>query len=126
MVEAGDIWETHHYATLIGYGANAVNPYLVLDTVRNIHNSKLISKELTPEEAERNYIKAIGGGLLKIFSKMGISTLQSYHGAHHNVLHLKGCSCIIHKPSHSSIQRFPFWNIATVEPIKNNRAAHLI
>ncbi len=81
VVEAGDIWETHHYATLIGYGANAVNPYLVLDTVRNIHDSTLVSKELTPEQAEKNYVKAVGGGLLKIFSKMGISTLQSYHGA---------------------------------------------
>jgi glutamate synthase (NADPH/NADH) large chain len=81
VVEAGDIWETHDYATVIGYGANAVNPYLALDTVRNIHDSKLVNKELTPEQAEKNYIKAIGYGLLKIFSKMGISTLQSYHGA---------------------------------------------
>lgn len=81
LVEAGDIWETHHYATLIGYGANAVNPYLALDTVRYLHDSEMISKDLTPDEAEKYYIKAIGEGLLKIFSKMGISTLQSYHGA---------------------------------------------
>ena len=81
LVEAGDIWETHHYATLIGYGANAVNPYMAFDTIQDIYNSKLIEKELTLEEAFDNYIKAIGNGLLKIFSKMGISTLQSYHGA---------------------------------------------
>jgi len=81
VIEAGDIWETHHYATLIGFGANAVNPYLAFDTIESIRTSKLVDIELTKEEASKNYIKAIGGGLLKIFSKMGISTLQSYHGA---------------------------------------------
>jgi glutamate synthase (NADPH/NADH) large chain len=81
VVEAGDIWETHHYATVIGYGANAVCPYLALDTVKSIYNSMLVNKELSAEDAEKNYIKAVGEGLLKIFSKMGISTLQSYHGA---------------------------------------------
>lgn len=81
VVEAGDIWETHHYATLIGFGANAVNPYLAFDTIESMRTSKLVDVELTNEEASKNYIEAIGGGLLKIFSKMGISTLQSYHGA---------------------------------------------
>lgn len=77
VVEAGDVWEVHHFATLIGFGATAVNPYLALETIttfekeENVPAAKLIS----------NYIYSINGGLLKIFSKMGISTLQSYHGA---------------------------------------------
>ena len=77
LVEGGDLWETHHYATVIGYGASAVHPYLALQSVAAYareHN-------LNPEEAEANYIKALGGGLLKVMSKMGISTLQSYQGA---------------------------------------------
>jgi glutamate synthase (NADPH/NADH) large chain len=81
LVEAGDIWETHHFATLIGFGAGAINPYMAFETIEDIRTSKLVSKELTREEACKNYIKAINDGLLKIFSKMGISTLQSYHGA---------------------------------------------
>jgi len=81
LVEAGDIWETHHYATLFGYGANAINPYMAFETIENLRHSKQVERELSSEEAEKNYIKAVGNGLLKIFSKMGISTLQSYHGA---------------------------------------------
>ncbi len=74
VVEAGDAWETHHFAALIGFGANAVHPWLALATV-------------TPPDPRRdssaayNYRKAIQKGLLKIMSKNGISTLQSYHGA---------------------------------------------
>ncbi len=81
VVEAGDIWETHHYATVIGYGANAVNPYLAFDTIEELRKSKLVEKNLSEKESEDNYVTAVGNGLLKIFSKMGISTLQSYHGA---------------------------------------------
>ncbi|MDA3894504.1 MAG: glutamate synthase large subunit [Salinivirgaceae bacterium] len=81
ILEAGDVRETHHFATLIGYGANAVNPYLAFDTIRSLEVNKLSPKGLTDEIAYKNYIQAVGGGLLKIFSKMGISTLQSYHGA---------------------------------------------
>jgi len=81
IVEAGDVRETHHFATLIGYGANAINPYMAFDTIVSLEANKLSPKGLTNELAFENYIAAIGGGLLKIFSKMGISTLQSYHGA---------------------------------------------
>ncbi len=81
IVEAGDIRETHHFATLIGYGANAINPYMAFDTIVSLEANKMSPKGLTNELAFKNYIEAIGGGLLKIFSKMGISTLQSYHGA---------------------------------------------
>ncbi len=81
LVEAGDVWETHHYATLIGYGASGVNPYLVYQTIHDMKKRHLLSEELTEEQAVYNYKKAVSGELLKVMSKMGISTLQSYHGA---------------------------------------------
>ncbi|MCA6079005.1 glutamate synthase large subunit [Fulvivirga sedimenti] len=81
ILEAGDIRETHHFATAIGYGASAINPYLALETIHDMNKSGLIEKELTMEEAFRNYQKAIGYGLLKVLSKMGISTLQSYQSS---------------------------------------------
>ena len=77
VVEAGDVWEVHHFATLIGFGATAVNPYLALETI-NLFQSEC---DLTAAQLQYNYIKSVNDGLLKIFSKMGISTLQSYHGA---------------------------------------------
>ncbi len=79
VVEAGDAWEVHHFATLIGYGASAVNPYLALETIYHLGRSKAF--EITCEQAMANYQKAIGNGLLKVMSKMGISTLESYQGA---------------------------------------------
>ncbi len=81
LVEAGDVWETHHFATLIGFGAGAINPYMAFETIDEVRKSKLVSREISREEAFDHYIKAINNGLLKIFSKMGISTFQSYHGA---------------------------------------------
>jgi glutamate synthase (NADPH/NADH) large chain len=77
VVEAGDVWEVHHFATLIGFGATAVNPYLALETITGFQTEL----DVKPEKLIQNYIYAINNGLLKIFSKMGISTLQSYHGA---------------------------------------------
>ncbi|WP_199139561.1 glutamate synthase large subunit [Pedobacter sp. ASV12] len=77
VVEAGDVWEVHHFATLIGFGATAVNPYLALETISHFDQES----GLKPEKLISNYIYAVNNGLLKIFSKMGISTLQSYHGA---------------------------------------------
>ena len=81
VVEAGDICETHHYATLLGYGASAINPYIAFESMRLLKERKHLPEELSIEEAQENYIKAVGKGLLKVFSKMGISTLQSYQGA---------------------------------------------
>ncbi len=81
VVETGDARETHHFATLLGYGANAVNPYLVIETIIELQRTKKLDPEANPRDLFNNYRKAINGGLLKIFSKMGISTLQSYHGA---------------------------------------------
>jgi len=81
LVEAGDVWETHHFATLIGYGASGVNPYLVYQTIHDMKKNNLLREDIIEEQAIYNYTKAVCGELLKIMSKMGISTLQSYHGA---------------------------------------------
>jgi glutamate synthase (NADPH/NADH) large chain len=80
IVETGEARETMHMALLIGYGATAVNPYLAFDTIENLVKEEDIEK-VTAEEAKENYIHAINKGLLKTLSKMGICTLQSYHGA---------------------------------------------
>ena len=81
VVEAGDIWEVHHAACLIGFGATALNPYLALSTIRSLKITGRLKTDLTVEELKKNYVKAICEGLYKVFSKMGISTLQSYQGA---------------------------------------------
>ena len=80
IVESGEPREVHHFALLIGYGAEAVCPYLALDTVAHMTRTGQIG-EIASAQAVKNYIKAIGQGLLKVMSKMGISTLQSYQGA---------------------------------------------
>lgn len=79
IIEAGDVWEVHHFSTLISFGATAINPYLAFDSIENLYKSKEILGNLL--ELKNNYIKSINDGLLKIFSKIGISTLQSYHGS---------------------------------------------
>jgi glutamate synthase (NADPH) large chain len=81
VVEAGDVRETHHYATLIGYGASAINPYLTFETLINLKKNDTFTQEMSNDDLFNSYIDAINYGLLKIMSKMGISTLQSYQGA---------------------------------------------
>ncbi len=81
IVEAGDVWETHHFACLIGYGATAINPYLALSSIRDLKETGRLQTDQSEEQLKKNYIKAVKDGLLKVFSKMGISTLQSYQGA---------------------------------------------
>lgn len=81
IVEAGDVWEVHHFACLVGFGATAVNPYLALSSIRALLESGKLNTQLTEDVLKKNYIKAVNEGLLKVFSKMGISTLQSYQGA---------------------------------------------
>ncbi len=80
IVEAGDVREVHHVATLIGYGASAVNPYLAMESVEELVRQGKISG-VSEEQAVKNLIKALGKGLQKIMSKMGISTVSSYTGA---------------------------------------------
>lgn len=81
IVESGEPREVMHFALLIGYGASAVNPYLAIETLEERANSGYLNDGVTAESAVKNFIKAINKGLLKTFSKMGISTLQSYRGA---------------------------------------------
>jgi glutamate synthase (NADPH) large chain len=80
IVEAGDVREVHHVALLVGYGAAAINPYLAMETVEDMVRSGMIT-EVTEEKAVANLIKALGKGVLKVMSKMGISTVASYRGA---------------------------------------------
>ena len=80
VVETGEVREVHHVALLIGYGAAAVNPYLAMETAEDLVLQGVIT-EVTPEKAVKNLIKSLGKGVLKVMSKMGISTIASYTGA---------------------------------------------
>ncbi|MCP9208344.1 glutamate synthase large subunit [Streptomyces cucumeris] len=81
LIEAGDVREVHHVALLIGYGAAAVNPYLAMETVEDLVRAGTFLPGMEAETAIRNLIKALGKGVLKVMSKMGISTVASYRGA---------------------------------------------
>ncbi|MFH0908052.1 MAG: glutamate synthase large subunit [bacterium] len=80
VIESGEPREVHHFATLFGFGSSAVNPYLAFETLMDMVAQGMIP-DTDIEEAKKNYIKAINKGMLKVMSKMGISTLQSYKGA---------------------------------------------
>ncbi|KQV69762.1 glutamate synthase [Nocardioides sp. Root122] len=80
LVEAGDVREVHHVALLVGYGAAAVNPYLAMESVEDLAREAYYVK-VDPEKAVANLIKALGKGVLKVMSKMGVSTVASYTGA---------------------------------------------
>ena len=80
VVESGEVREVHHVALLIGFGAAAVNPYLAMETAEDLVRQGVITG-LTPEKAVRNLIKSLGKGVLKVMSKMGVSTIASYTGA---------------------------------------------
>ncbi len=79
VVETGAAREVHHFATLAGYGAEAINPYVAFDTLSKLHHK--IDPEISERDLHYRYIKAVDKGLLKVMSKMGISTYQSYCGA---------------------------------------------
>ena len=81
VIESGEPRDIHHMATLIGYGAAAINPYLMFESLDELADRSLLPEDLDREEAEKRIVKAIGKGLLKTISKMGISTIQSYGGA---------------------------------------------
>ncbi|MFJ7943713.1 glutamate synthase large subunit [Streptomyces sp. NPDC096354] len=81
LVEAGDVREVHHVALLIGYGAAAVNPYLAMESVEDLVRAGTFIEGIEAEQAIRNLIYALGKGVLKVMSKMGISTVASYRGA---------------------------------------------
>ncbi len=81
VLESGEPREVHHLATLIGYGASSINPYLLLDSAGELVAQGRVAGVTDPDVGERNVVKALGKGLLKTISKMGISTIQSYCGA---------------------------------------------
>ncbi len=81
VLEAGDVREVHHVALLIGFGAAAVNPYLAMESVEDLARSQSHVTDIEPEQAVRNLVKALGKGVLKVMSKMGVSTVASYTGA---------------------------------------------
>ena len=81
IVESGDAWEVHHYATLLSFGANAINPYMAFATIRKLRESNSSSDIKKLKTLKNNYINSIEKGLLKVFSKIGISTLKSYQGS---------------------------------------------
>jgi len=81
ITESGEPREVMHFALLSGYGASAINPYLALESVENLARRGDLGDSVTPEVAVKHFLKAVKKGLLKTFSKMGISTLQSYQGA---------------------------------------------
>ncbi len=80
VIEAADVREVHHVALLMGYGAAAVNPYLAMETVEDLARQGHYVK-IEPEQAVKNLVKALGKGVLKVMSKMGVSTVASYTGA---------------------------------------------
>jgi len=81
IVETGDAREVHHFALLVGYGAGAVNPYLALDSLAAMQQDGLVDPSHTVEKLQYNYLKAAKKGVVKVMSKMGISTIHSYRGA---------------------------------------------
>ncbi|RKF72113.1 putative glutamate synthase [Golovinomyces cichoracearum] len=81
VVETAEAREVHHMCVLIGYGADAINPYLAMECIIKLNREKLIKKKLSDDELIRNYKYSANGGILKVMSKMGISTLASYKGA---------------------------------------------
>ena len=81
IVESGEPREVHHFALLCGYGANAINPYVAYETLDYLNENKFLPAGMDYATVKKNFVKAVSKGLFKIFSKMGISTLQSYCGA---------------------------------------------
>ncbi len=81
IIETGEAREVHHFACLLGFGASAVNPYLAFETIEDLRRRQLLPVDLDEETAREHYIESVGKGLLKIMSKMGISTVPSYIGA---------------------------------------------
>ncbi|MEA2026673.1 MAG: glutamate synthase central domain-containing protein, partial [Chloroflexota bacterium] len=81
LIETGEAREVHHFATLLGFGASAINPYVAFETIEDMRRRRLLPESMSANEARARYLKAVGKGLLKTMSKMGISTVSSYAGA---------------------------------------------
>ena len=81
VIETGEAREVHHFATLVSFGASGINPYLVFESIVDLKNRGYLPQEMSLEQASENYITAVKKGLLKVMSKMGISTIRSYRGS---------------------------------------------
>lgn len=81
IIETGEAREAHHFCLLIGYGAGAINPYLAFETIGNLAENAVLPAGVNLQQAEKHYVKAANKAILKVASKMGISTVQSYRGA---------------------------------------------
>src|SRR6185437_14592624 len=81
VLECGDAREVHHFCLLLGYGAGSINPYVAFESLDDMIRQGVMSVDMTHDKAVKNYIKAIYKGVVKVMSKMGISTIQSYRGA---------------------------------------------
>ncbi|MEN9894766.1 MAG: ferredoxin-dependent glutamate synthase 1, partial [Pseudomonadota bacterium] len=108
VVETGEPREVHHFCCLAGYGAEAINPYLAFDTLVDMQHRGEFPKEVSEDEVVYRYIKAIGKGILKVMSKMGISTYQSYCGA--QIFDAVGLSS-------EFVERFFFGTATTIEGV---------
>jgi glutamate synthase (NADPH/NADH) large chain len=107
VVESGEPREVHHFALLIGYGASAVNPYLACETIGDMVETGML-KGVDADTAVEHYLKAANKGLLKVMTKMGISTVQSYHGA--QIFEAIGLN-------HDVIDRYFTWTASRIEGV---------
>ncbi len=114
IVETGEAREVHHFATLLGYGASAINPYLALETIEDMRLRRLLPEAMSAQEAREHYLKAIDKGLLKTMSKMGISTMSSYIGA--QIFEAVGLSDgVIEEHFPGTVSRIGGIDVATIE-----------
>ena len=107
ILESGEPREVHHFAVLLGYGCSAINPYLAFETLEDMIADGMLV-DITPAEAHKNYVKAVTKGTIKIASKIGISTLQSYRGA--QIFEAIGLN-------HSVIDKYFTWTASRIEGI---------
>jgi glutamate synthase (NADPH/NADH) large chain len=126
VVETGEAREVHHFACLLGFGASAVNPYVAFETIEDMRLRKLLPNSLSEDEAREHYLKAVGKGLLKTMSKMGISTISSYIGA--QIFEAVGLSDeVIEEYFPGTVSRIGGIDVATIEreTLMRHRAAYI-
>lgn len=126
ILDTGEAREVHHFATLIGYGALAIHPYLAYETIAYAPQAESPELHGLPvEQLKRNYIKAIQKGLLKIFAKMGISTVQSYHGS--QIFEIVGLDkSVVNQCFNGTVSRLGGLNFAGIEREVTERAKEAI
>jgi glutamate synthase (NADPH/NADH) large chain len=126
VVETGEAREVHHFAALLGFGASAVNPYVAFETIEDMRLRGLLLESLSEAEAREHYVKALGKGLLKTMSKMGISTISSYIGA--QIFEAVGLADdVVEEYFPGTVSRIGGIDIATIEreSLMRHRAAYI-